>query len=240
VQDPDDVVLVPARDGIAAVAVLAADRLDLGERRPDPQRDDLRARHHRVADGRVPEGENGVQEVALLALQAALLAREGDHALDVLLRDVRRLLDAERPEDPAGDGREERRGGGEEALTKVSTGPTKRRESASGRRAASVLGVTSATTRRRRDVRTVATRTPHLSPNAEIARPAPSEPAAAFASVFPTRSVPRVFGRSACRRSRRSAPRRPSVFMRKIAASVTDVIAVSADEKKAEPIAQTT
>ncbi len=89
-------------------------------------------------------------------------------------------------------------------------------------------------------MRTVATRTPHLSPNAEIARPAPREPAAAFASVFPTRSVPSVFGRSARRRSRRSAPRRPSLFIRKIAASVRDVIAVSADAKKAEATAQRT
>ncbi len=83
-------------------------------------------------------------------------------------------------------------------------------------------------------------RTPHFSPKAEIARPAPREPAAAFASVFATRSVPSVFGRSARRRSRRSAPRRPSLFRRKTAVSVRDVIAVSADEKKADPIAQRT
>ena len=90
------------------------------------------------------------------------------------------------------------------------------------------------------DVRIVAARTPHLSPNAEIARAAPRDPAAAFVSVFPTRNVPSVLGRSARRCSRRSAPRRPWLFMRKTAASVRDVIAVSADAKKAEAIAHRT
>jgi hypothetical protein len=83
-------------------------------------------------------------------------------------------------------------------------------------------------------------RTPHFSPNAEIARPAPSEPAAAFASVLPTRRVPRVRGRSFRIRSSRSALFSPAVFMRKTAASVRDVIAVSAEAKNADAPAQST
>ena len=114
-QDADDVVGVLAVDGIAAVPVLAARGLDLLEGRRDGQEDDPRARHHRFADRRLAEGEDGVQELALLALEAALLAREVDDALDVVPRDVRRRVDAERAEDPARDGREEARHGREKA-----------------------------------------------------------------------------------------------------------------------------
>ena len=89
-------------------------------------------------------------------------------------------------------------------------------------------------------MRSVATSTPHFSPKAPIASAAPSEPAAAFASVLPARSVPSVRGRSARSRSRRAAPGRPAVLRRKTAASFSEVMAVSAAEKNADAAAQRT
>ena len=95
--------------------MLATRGLDLLEGRRDGQEDDPRAGHHRFSDRRLAECEDGVQELALLALDASLFAREVDDALDVVPRHVRGGIDAERTEDPSRDGREEARHGREQA-----------------------------------------------------------------------------------------------------------------------------
>ena len=139
VEDPDDVVGVLPKDRIAAVAMLAAHGLDLLEGRGDRQEDDARAGHHRLPDRRLPEREDRVQKLALLALEAALLPGEVDDALHVLVGDVRRLVGAERAEDPPRDGREKVRHGREQAARRTPSGRRRgaRPGRASARRASS-------------------------------------------------------------------------------------------------------
>ena len=238
VEDPDDVVGVLPVDGIAAVPVLAARGLDLREGRGDRQEDDPRAGHHRFLDRRLPEREDGVQKLALLALDAALFAREVDDALDVVAGDVRRRVGAERAEDPSRDGREKARHGREQAHEKLDRADEEERHLLGAPRRER-LG------RHLRDDEEQHGRQDRRDENAPLLAEGRDREAGAERARGGVRE--RVADEERSERARQIVPHpleplgalsRPEFRSRKTAASERDVIAVSAEEKNADAAAQ--
>ena len=84
-EDADHVVEALAVDGQARVAVLAEGGLGLCERGRGGERHDRRARHHRLAHLGVGELEDAVDELLLLGLDVAALARHVDDVAQLLL-----------------------------------------------------------------------------------------------------------------------------------------------------------
>ena len=88
VHDPDDVVDVFSEDGDPGEAALHHDVLHVAQRVAHLDGDDVRPGHHHLADDRVAELEDGMDELLLLFLDLLLVRGHLGQRLDLLLRDV--------------------------------------------------------------------------------------------------------------------------------------------------------